>query len=741
MAFYIDRASDSGFSVGLVTTPVGANVTTFNATGLSANSTYYFRVRAYNIIGPSANSTPVSATTLDYPPSAPSGLSATAISQTQIDLTWTDNSLNEVGFYLDRASDSGFSSNVVSSTLAANATTFSAIGLLADTAYYFRVRAYNSGGPSANSAAASATTLATPATAPSGLSASVVSQTQINLVWVDNSGNEDGFSIDRASDSGFSVGLVTTPVGANVTTFNAMGLSANSTYYFRVRAYNSGGPSANSAPASGTTLDYPPSAPSGLSATVISSAQIDLSWTDNSSNESGFYLDRASDSGFGSNLVTQSIAANTTSFSVTGLSPSTLYYFRVRAYNSGGASANSAPASATTLALPAAAPSGLMALVISQTQINLTWTDNSSNEDGFYIDRASDSSFSTNLLTNAVGPNVTSFSATGLSANSTYYFRVRAYNSAGPTANSAPASATTPDYPPTAPSALTATVISISQINLTWADNSLNEMGFYLDQASDSGFGSNLVTRTLAANTTSFSVLGLSPSSTYYFQVRAYNSGGPSANSAPASATTLPNAPSGLNATVISQTQISLSWTDNSSDEIGFYIDRASDSAFSTNVVTSAVGANVSTFNATGLTSASTYYFRVRAWNISGLSANSASASATTLHYAPTDVNLDNASVAENQPWGTLVGNLSSSDPDAGDSFSYSLVSGSGGTDNASFSIVGTQLVTAGMFNYEAKNSYSIRIRSTDAGGMALEKAFVIAVSDVNDPPYRHHLK
>ncbi len=102
---------------------------------------------------------------------------------------------------------------------------------------------------------------------------------------------------------------------------------------------------------------------------------------------------------------------------------------------------------------------------------------------------------------------------------------------------------------------------------------------------------------------------------------------------------------------------------------------------------------------------------------------------------APTDMALSNAGVAENQPAGTVVGVLSTTDPDSGDTFTYSLVSGTGGTDNGAFAISGAQLRTAASFNYEAKNSYSIRARSTDQGGLFTEKVFTITVTDVNEAP------
>ena len=78
---------------------------------------------------------------------------------------------------------------------------------------------------------------------------------------------------------------------------------------------------------------------------------------------------------------------------------------------------------------------------------------------------------------------------------------------------------------------------------------------------------------------------------------------------------------------------------------------------------------------------------------------------------------------------------MTTTDPDAGDTFTYTLVAGAGDTDNASFGIVGGQLVTAAVFDFETKASYSVRVRTTDGGGLTFEKAFVITVNDVNEAP------
>src|SRR5205807_1521387 len=102
----------------------------------------------------------------------------------------------------------------------------------------------------------------------------------------------------------------------------------------------------------------------------------------------------------------------------------------------------------------------------------------------------------------------------------------------------------------------------------------------------------------------------------------------------------------------------------------------------------------------------------------------------------PTDIGLSNAAVDENQPSGTTVGTLSTTDPDAGDTHTYSLVSGTGSTDNGQFTIDGSgNLKTAASFDFETKSSYSIRVKTDDGNGGTFEKVFTISVTDVNEAP------
>jgi fibronectin type 3 domain-containing protein len=373
----------------------------------------------------------------------------------------------------------------------------------------------------------------TPPAAPSGLSASAVSTTQVNLSWTDNSNNEDNFIVSRSTTPGGSYTTVAT-LGANATSHGDSGLTGNTTYYYVVRAVNTGGSSANSNEASVTTPNGAPLAPSGLAASAVGSSQINLSWNDNSSNEDSFIVARSATAG-GPYSDVANLAANTTSYSDTGRSPATTYYYVIRAVNAGGSSPNSNEAGATTLPTPPTAPSGLAGTAASSSQINLSWADNSSNEANFIVARSTTVGGPyTDIAT--LGANVTSYNNTGLAADTTYYYVVRASNTGGTSANSNEANARTLKVAPAAASGLAATAFDSTRIDLTWVDNSSNEDNFIVRRSTSSG-GPFSDVATLGANATSFSETGLSQSTTYYYVIRAVNNGG-SADSAQASATT-----------------------------------------------------------------------------------------------------------------------------------------------------------------------------------------------------------
>jgi VCBS repeat-containing protein len=122
-------------------------------------------------------------------------------------------------------------------------------------------------------------------------------------------------------------------------------------------------------------------------------------------------------------------------------------------------------------------------------------------------------------------------------------------------------------------------------------------------------------------------------------------------------------------------------------------------------------------------------------YEITGGSEATVSVKVECVNDAPTDLSLSKSSLKENEPAGTEVGSFSTTDPDTGDTFTYALVAGEGSTDNGSFEISGNKLKAKESFNFEAKSSYAIRVKSTDSGGESVEKQLTITVENANDPP------
>ncbi len=187
-------------------------------------------------------------------------------------------------------------------------------------------------------------------------------------------------------------------------------------------------------------------APSSLNA-ALSSSLVNLTWTDNATNEDGFSLERSLSSTTGFSVI-QSLPANSTSFTDNTVSEGTRYYYRVRAYNSQTQSAYSNTATILVVTTAPAAPSGLNAGSVTYNSLMLSWTDNASTEEGFRIERSPDS-ISGYVQIGSTATDVTTFADNGLSPATRYFYRVRAYNGIGNSAYTAVKGVTTADSPST----------------------------------------------------------------------------------------------------------------------------------------------------------------------------------------------------------------------------------------------------------------------------------------------------
>lgn len=175
---------------------------------------------------------------------------------------------------------------------------------------------------------------------------------------------------------------------------------------------------------------------------------------------------------------------------------------------------------------PPAAPTNLNATAAACDQINLTWTDNADNESGFKIERSPNGSTFSQIDT--VGANITDYSDTTVAENTTYWYRVRAYNTAGDSAYSNTDSATTPTCPAEPPAAPSNLKLKGKRglVEMSWTDNSDNENGFRIYRGLTSS--SLSLVETLPANTTSYNDTGLATKTTYYYKVCSFNANGES---------------------------------------------------------------------------------------------------------------------------------------------------------------------------------------------------------------------
>lgn len=169
-------------------------------------------------------------------------------------------------------------------------------------------------------------------------------------------------------------------------------------------------------------------APTNLAASAGTPISIDLTWDDNSTNETGFEIERSLDDV--DYTLIHTTGADETSYTDVGLSPNTLYYYRVRAVNAITQSSYSTADSETTPTSLPGTPTDLVATTISASEIDLTWTDNATGENGYSIERSIDDVDYAEIAD--ISPNSESYSDTGLTADTLYYYRVRIYNNPGP---------------------------------------------------------------------------------------------------------------------------------------------------------------------------------------------------------------------------------------------------------------------------------------------------------------------
>jgi len=285
----------------------------------------------------------------------------------------------------------------------------------------------------------------------------------------------------------------------------------------------------NLATDSRVTLTLPPNTPPGPPpgfAAVGGIGQVSLSWSA-AGTATGYFIGRGTSSYGPFSLIATNLSG--LAFTDTNVTDGVTYFYVAASTNSFGEGANSAPVSAMPFAA-VAAPSGLAVVAASAYEIDLSWTDNATNETGFQVWQATDGINFAPLAT--TGAEVTNFSNTGLLPGTTYYYRVDAFSNYTNSDYSAIASATTLSGPPPAPTGLTATPGN-AQVLLSW-NPAIGAIGYVLERSLTNDGPYSAVANLTA---TSYLDTNLTNGTTYFYVVAATNSFGPGSNSIVASAT------------------------------------------------------------------------------------------------------------------------------------------------------------------------------------------------------------
>lgn len=649
IGYKIERKVGTGAWADLTTKAAG--VTTHIDTGLTAGTTYTYRVSTNSASGYSLPSGEQSAPTL---PAAPSMAALGTVTLNSVVINWT-NVAGETGYRVERKEGAAGTWAEIT-TRSVDVLTFSDTGLASNTQYYYRARAYNASGNSAYSAEQGALTRFI---TPTLTSAAGSATTTVDLVWEDLAG-ETGYTVQYVSctQNGTTNGAsycsntayysttwsTLATVGADVTTYQKTALTAGYAYRFRIIANTTGN---TSDPSNAITAWTHMAAPS-VTVTPASETSLTPSWAD-IAGETNYTLERKQGTEGTWAEVTGAIgmAANTTSKTDTGLSLSTEYCYRVKAYSTNTNGPPAVYSNEPCLYTPLAAPT-LNALTATATQVDLTWNNISGNTGyevqmrtmstsyaqypaSYYAQEYAWSAWSTVAT---LAADTIAHSQTALTSGYTYQFRVRDTYSGGTSAWSNTQWITT--IPP-APTLNAPAAASTTQLNLSW-NNIYGETGFRLEWKLRSGAdcteGTWSAPVSIGQNVVTYNHTGLAAGTYYCYQVYAVNGSGNSGYSAVQSQTTLAVAPVLDALSGVTASQVVLTWN-NVTGNTGYRIERKIGSGGTWGILTT-TAADVATYTNTGLAAGTLYYYRVSTMNAGGASVASNEQYTTTTPVATT---------------------------------------------------------------------------------------------------------
>lgn len=605
---------------------------------LSTNTAYHARVKAFNTSLVETGYAALGSTfTLALQPGPPAGPVYESVFASSMTVNWSSGT--EAGgwnpadtlFNLELATSTSFSPVMFSSL------TYNLSAALTDvtpnTRYYSRVQAMNGsgGGTEFLILSGSTLTLAAVPALPAGAAFAPLYASSVTLNWSSGTpagGYNPSGTFYRVEISTSGLDFIPAAAFAQTADISAplSGLRPNTTYFARVRAQNLALLQTEfAALGSTTTMAVPPELPAGAVYSPVYVTSMTVNWS--SGTEAAGY--NPSGTPYRLNVSTSadfipSYAGETGALSLEfpALSPNTTYYARAAAVNNVGAVSAYLvfPAGATSAYPPGNYASPVAKL--SGDGFQLRWTENGNPAGTKYTVQYSTASNFTGAGDGSAVFTSTYTDLAGLSGNATYYARVYAagHNGTASQFNTAVSTLTFPGLPGAAPFG----AVSSAAVTLNWTAGSNNTSGLsYLAQLSPySDFVIVDVSSATSALSASFGLGGegsaLVPNTTYYFRVRGQGWSGSGLYADFGSTATLANAPLSLSAVTVTSWTVSLGWQANGNPEPGtdYQVWRATESQFATPTLFTSAASGL---YMTGLSPSSTYYFRVRAVNKSGI--------------------------------------------------------------------------------------------------------------------------
>ena len=613
---YNPQASTDGGTTwtDLLTTPSAA--TSFSHTGLTTGQNYSYQVLATNSVGNSPYTSSVSTVAGDAP-SQVTGLATTAVSDTEIDLTWNipaNNAYSISSYNVLRSVDGTTWTSFTSAT-----NSYSDTGLTADTVYHYKVSAVNVLGTGPESAVSQQRTFGLPDPVTT-ITLTPQSTTQIDLSWTQPNLNGfplSAYTVQYSTNSGTTWTTLATQTS---TTYSSTSLTQNTVYDYRINTANSFG---NTDGSINTATTYPV-ATNLISGTTQSDTEIQVTWNAIAGNGSVQYsLEKSDDSGV--TWTPLSIYLTGTTHTDTGLTPLTGYNYRVASVNSAGLSSPSVSSNTVTTFGPSDIPTNLALTALLNAEIKLDWvaptTTNGAPVTSYNIERSTNGSTWSVLVNNVSGLTHTD---TSLVTSQVYYYKVSANNLYGTSGFSASANVMASDVPSQV-TGLTATSLQNYEIQLDWTAPNANGYpvsGYTIERSTDAGATWSVLAADTQNTDVTYTDINLTVSQTYHYKISAINQVGTGLASADANASAgdIPNVPV-LTLTALPNNIIQSDWTvptDNGFAITTYQLERSDDAGVTWNVITSI---NANTFQNTGLTNSVSYQYKVSATNQVGTSA------------------------------------------------------------------------------------------------------------------------